>query len=88
MLRPFLILLLATFTLTGCAPFDGRGEWVPIPQEAKRPCPDPKSDPFPTSGSHNEVEAWAVRWGLKYRACMDGKADLVDAVNRREREDE
>jgi hypothetical protein len=34
------------------------------------------------------VEAWAVRWGLKYRACMDGKADLVDAVNRREREDE
>lgn len=87
MRRTFLILLLATLPLLGCAQFAPRGEsWTPIPSTLKDAGPDPKADPPPTSGSHNDLESWAVRWGKKYQQLRERHLELVKAVNRREEE--
>ena len=53
----------------------------PIPEMKLQPCPKP----IPLKdGSHQAVEAWAVRLGYDYQQCSDRLDDLIQAVRNRD----
>ena len=84
MLKLFLTLLSVGLTLAGCASSMqlGESDLPPISQAKLYPCEEPEQL---KSGSHNEVERWAVVQGFKYRDCADGKAELIETIKLRQR---
>lgn len=78
MLRRFLILLGVISTLGACTPLSVRGDSCPqIPQDKLMACGQPSRL---LSGSHSEVERWAVAQGYLYRECATKQAELAEMV--------
>jgi hypothetical protein len=84
MLRLSLTLLSVGLTLAGCASSTrlGESDLPPISETKLQPCELPEAL---KSGSHNEVERWAVANGFKYRDCADGKAELIETIKLRQK---
>ena len=82
--RLFLILLLAGLILAGCQSSTkvGESDLAPISPSKLQPCQVPS--PL-LSGSHQEVERWAVEQGYKYRDCVDRQAELAETVKLRQK---
>ena len=79
--RNFLTLLIAGWLLSACATSTPHSDWGTISEQTLAPCQPPS--PL-ASGSHQELEAWAVAQGFKYRECSDRQAELSDKVRVRQ----
>ena len=53
----------------------------PISESKLQPC---EKLTKPKSGSHNDVELWAVETVFAYRLCAQKQDDLIDAVRVRQ----
>lgn len=70
MLKRFLILASAGWLLSGCAS-STMPSVPPVSEAALQSCPPLRQLP---SGSHQDVERWAVDTALRYRECSDRQA--------------
>lgn len=75
------ILLSALLILPGCKTLTPPSPVAPIPEERLQQCP-PLT--LLRSGSHNDVEAWALDTIWLYQDCRDAHAELIQAVRNRQ----
>lgn len=75
------ILLSALLMLNGCKTLTPPSPVAPIPEESLHEC-----QPLTRlrSGSHNDVEAWALDTIFAYQDCRDAHAELIQAVRNRQ----
>ena len=81
MLRRSLILLSAGRLLSGCSPSTVRSSLGPIDPEFLQPC---ASLTRLSSGSHQEIEGWAIRTAFEFRSCSERHKALVEIVKVRQ----
>lgn len=67
----WMILASAGWLLSGCATSTMLPEPPPVSPTALAPCPPIKALP---SGSHSDVERWAVDLAFRYRECSERQA--------------
>lgn len=77
MLRVSAVLVISLFYLTACMPITVQPENIPISQNKLSPCPP--LAPL-ASGSHNDLERWAVDTAFKYRKCSDKYSELAETI--------
>lgn len=77
MFKRFLILGTVGWLLSGCAQLMTQSPAPPVSQNKLSPCPP--LPPLP-SGSHNDLERWAVGAAFKYRKCSDKYSELAETI--------
>jgi len=77
-----LLIGISVLFLSACAVTTTRGDFLPISEEKLQECPLPSQL---ASGSHSEVERWAVEQGFKYRECSSMQHELAEAVRLRQK---
>ena len=81
----FCVMILSAISLlSGCGTFGRQStesKLPPISESKLQPC---EKLTKPKSGSHNDVELWAVETVFAYRLCAQKQDDLIDAVRVRQ----